>query len=84
MPCGLENTLDAQHLLHLVLHGHPVLEIERGIRADGDLAVLLVRHDFGAEPGPKLGVFLERIEIVARQLFHGVTLAKLTGNLIHH
>ena len=40
---GLEDALDAQHLLHLVLHGQAIFEQEGRIRPDLQRAPLLVR-----------------------------------------
>src|SRR5690606_36161556 len=70
---GLEDPLDAQHLLDLVLHREAVLEIERRVRAERHLTVLLVREHPLADLVANLVVLLEAVEIADLQSFHVVT-----------
>ncbi len=72
--CRLENPFDTQHFLDLVLHGQRIFEVQRGVRTDRQLAVLLVRHDTRTEIGPHLGVLFQTEQIVASEFAHHVVL----------
>ncbi len=69
---GLEDALDAQHLLDLVLHGEAVLEAPGGIRSHRELPRALVREDAGAERRALARVLLEAHQIAgaARRRVH--------------
>src|SRR5690606_3387456 len=73
---GLENSLDAQHLLYLILDRQPILEVQRCIGAELDLPVLLVLERLRANLAPHLVILLEAVEIADFQRFHVVTSAK--------
>src|SRR5690606_13969820 len=60
---GLEDSLDTQHLLNLILYRQPILEVERRVRSERDLTVLLVLEDLRAKLIPQLVVLLEAVEI---------------------
>jgi hypothetical protein len=65
---GFEDALDAQHLLHLVLHRQPVFERPGRVRADGDAAVALVLDHPGAEILARRRVLLEAHQVVAGEV----------------
>src|SRR4030095_8935796 len=61
----LEDALDAQHLLHLVLHRQLVLERPGGVRPEREVAVALVLEHLDAEFLARRRVLLEAHEIFA-------------------
>jgi hypothetical protein len=63
MPAGLEDAFDAEHLLHLVLDGQPVLEDPGHVGADGNRSRALVRQDSCAKRIALARVMLERHEL---------------------
>src|SRR5690606_15518793 len=67
---GLEDALDAQHLLNLILHRESILERQRRIRSHGNLPLLLVLEHFAAEGGALAVVLLEAEQIRRPQFLH--------------
>ncbi len=66
----LEDALQTQHFLNLVLHGEAVLEIQRGMRAQGLPAICFMIHDPGTEPGSDCRIVFQGVKIAACQLAH--------------
>src|SRR5262245_591625 len=65
---GLEDALDAQHLLHLVLHRQAVLETERHVGPAAHGAALLVRDDLRTQRRALARVALEAEEVRGLEL----------------
>ena len=63
MPGRFEDAFDAEHLLHLVLDGEPVLEDPGHVGAHGDRARALVREDLRTKRVALARVLLERHEL---------------------
>ena len=60
----LEQAFKAQHLLHLILHGHAILEMQHGMWPHRDETLLLVGNDPGAELRAQAGILFQAVELV--------------------
>jgi hypothetical protein len=65
------------------VHGQRVLEIQRGVRAERHLAMLLVGDDPGAKRGPLAGIFFQAEQIFVREMAHGRGFLKCRRGGLH-
>ena len=62
---GFKDAFDAEHFLHLVLHGQSILKVERRVRSDLNPPVGFVRQNVGPKVQPFPGIDFERKKVTS-------------------